>query len=145
MFICRVPNLGKHVYLFKENVNSFTENVDQKKVLNLLQRFEQLSMEIAEEPSKLKQLEQLQGELEACDAWNLENEVKQSLALMGFKELNRCIQGLSGGEQKKIALARLFLQKPDFMLLDEPTNHLDTQTIEWLENRLQDFDGALYL
>ena len=90
-------------------------------------------------------MEDLQLELEACDAWNVENEVRQSLALMGFRDLNRPIAGLSGGEQKKIALARLFMQKPDFMLLDEPTNHLDTQTIEWLENRLQEFEGALLL
>ena len=118
---------------------------DQKKILNLLKRFEKISLEIAEDPSKLKQLEDLQLELEACDAWNVENEVRQSLALMGFRDLNRPIAGLSGGEQKKIALARLFMQKPDFMLLDEPTNHLDTQTIEWLENRLQEFEGALLL
>ena len=130
-----------------ENKGNLFEVVlsDQKKILSLLDRFEKLSMEIAEEPSKLPQLEQLQLELEACDAWNVENEVRQSLALMGFKDLSRSIEGLSGGEQKKIALARLFLQKPDFMLLDEPTNHLDTLTIEWLENRLQDFDGALLL
>ena len=86
-------------------------------------------MEVAEDPTKLKQLEELQAELEACDGWNLENEVRQSLALMGFRDLNRSIAGLSGGEQKKIALARLFMQKPDFMLLDEPTNHLDIFSI----------------
>ena len=130
-----------------ENKGSLFDVVlsDQKKVLNLLKRFEQMSLEVAEDPNKLKQLEELQAALEACDGWNLENEVRQSLALMGFRDLNRSIAGLSGGEQKKIALARLFMQKPDFMLLDEPTNHLDTQTIEWLENRLKDFEGALLL
>ena len=75
---------------------------DQKKILNLLKRFEKISLEIAEDPSKLKQLEDLQLELEACDAWNVENEVRQSLALMGFRDLNRPIAGLSGGEQKKL-------------------------------------------
>lgn len=130
-----------------ENQGTIFETVlaDQKETLDLLRRFEDLSLEVSEQPSKLAQLEKLQQELESCDAWNLENEVKQSLALMGFRDINRSITELSGGEQKKVALARLFLQKPDFMLLDEPTNHLDTQTIEWLEQKLAEFEGSLLL
>lgn len=118
---------------------------DQTETLQLLKQFEALSIEVSEDPSKIDQLERLQLKLESTDAWNLENEVRQSLALMGFKNIDKSINDLSGGEQKKIALARLFLEKPDFMLLDEPTNHLDTQTIEWLEQKLDEFEGALLL
>ena len=118
---------------------------NQKETLELLKQYEELIIDVSDDPSKINQLERLQLKLESQDAWNLENEVRQSLALMGFKDINRLINNLSGGEQKKIALARLFLEKPDFMLLDEPTNHLDTQTIEWLEQKLDEFEGALLL
>ena len=101
-----------------------------------------VSLEVAEDPNKLKQLEELQAALEACDGWNLENEVRQSLALMGFRDLNRSIAGLSGGEQKKIALARLFMQKPDFMLLDEPTSAMDPRSERLFVARMKEYtDG----
>lgn len=74
--------------------------------------------------------------MNAADAWNYETKVKQVLEEVGIRDIHQNVSSLSGGEQKRLALARIFIEEPEMILLDEPTNHLDLDLIEWLENAL---------
>ncbi|SJZ79301.1 ATP-binding cassette, subfamily F, uup [Pilibacter termitis] len=84
-------------------------------------------------------------EMNKLDAWNLEARAKSILNKLGVDFLSKKIGELSGGQQKRVQLANTLLSEADLLLLDEPTNHLDYQTIEWLENYLQNFQGAILL
>lgn len=93
----------------------------------------------------MEQMASLQEELERMGAWQLEDQARASLKRLGFEDENRRIEGLSGGERKKLALARLFFEPAELLILDEPTNHLDVDSIEWLEERLKAFEGSVLL
>lgn len=75
--------------------------------------------------------------MDSLQAWDYEDRVRQMLTQLGFDDVNRSVDGLSGGQRKRVAIARLLMQRPDVVLLDEPTNHLDVEVIEWLENYLK--------
>lgn len=87
----------------------------------------------------------LVDKMTALNAWNFEATAQQVLSKLGITQLNQPVNILSGGQQKRVALARLLLQKPDIVLLDEPTNHLDLQAIEWLEDYLSKLKITLLL
>ena len=115
----------------------------------LLAEFEDLSMKFGEPMSddEMEKLMERQGEvqdkLDAVDAWDLDSKLEMAMGAMGCPPGETSIGILSGGEIRRVALCRLLLQKPDILLLDEPTNHLDANTVAWLEQHLQRYEGTV--
>ena len=122
------------------------EGCGQKK--NLLLRFNEVSKAIAKYPDDeklLKDLGAISNQMDADQAWNLEQQCKEILRRLGIKDLDKPIKELSGGYRKRIGLASALVANPDILLLDEPTNHLDAAAVEWLQSWLEKFKGALVL
>ncbi|MBF91055.1 MAG: energy-dependent translational throttle protein EttA [Flavobacteriales bacterium] len=103
--------------------------------------------EVYENPDKMEELMKKQGELQdqidACGAWDLETKLNIAMDALRCPEGNTPINVLSGGERRRVALCRLLLQEPDVLLLDEPTNHLDAESVQWLEQHLQQYKGTV--
>jgi ATP-binding cassette ChvD family protein len=93
--------------------------------------------------SLLAEMGQLQEEIDAADAWDLDSQLEQAMDALRTPPGDAEIAPLSGGEKRRVALTKLLLQKPDLLLLDEPTNHLDAESVLWLEQHLQKYPGAV--
>ena len=91
----------------------------------------------------LAEMGALQEEIDAADAWDLDSQLEQAMDALRTPPADAEISVLSGGEKRRVALAKLLLQKPDLLLLDEPTNHLDAESVLWLEQHLQKYPGAV--
>lgn len=103
--------------------------------------------EYYEDPEKMDALFARQAELQdiidATDAWNLDSKLERAMDALRCPPEDQLVKNLSGGERRRVALCRLLLQKPDILLLDEPTNHLDAESIDWLEQHLQQYEGTV--
>ena len=103
--------------------------------------------EYYEDPEKMDALFARQAELQdiidATDAWNLDTKLERAMDALRCPPEDQLVKNLSGGERRRVALCRLLLQKPDILLLDEPTNHLDAESIDWLEQHLQQYEGTV--
>ena len=103
--------------------------------------------EYYEDPDKMDALFARQAELQdiidSTDAWNLDSKLERAMDALRCPPDDQMVKYLSGGERRRVALCRLLLQKPDILLLDEPTNHLDAESIDWLEQHLQQYEGTV--
>ena len=98
----------------------------------------------ADKMDKLMQRQaELQDIIDATDAWNIDSRLERAMDALRCPKGDLPVTNLSGGERRRIALCRLLLQKPDVLLLDEPTNHLDAESIDWLEQHLQQYEGTV--
>jgi ATP-binding cassette ChvD family protein len=109
--------------------------------------FNRISAELGENYSDelMEQMSKLQEEIEALGAWDLDSRVEMAMDALRCPPGDWPVDRLSGGEKRRVALARLLLSKPDLLLLDEPTNHLDAESVAWLENHLKEYPGAVLL
>ena len=118
-------------------------------VVNLLKEYNEISDKFAEPMSEdqMNQLLERQGKLQEkidhLDAWDLESRLEMAMDALRCPPGDTPVRVLSGGEKRRVALCRLLLQKPDILLLDEPTNHLDAESVAWLEQHLQQYQGTV--
>lgn len=112
-----------------------------------LDRFNEISALMADPDADfdalLAEMGTLQEEIDAADGWDLDSQLHQAMEALRTPPADASVAPLSGGERRRVALARLLLQKPDLLLLDEPTNHLDAESVLWLEQHLQSYKGAV--
>ena len=121
-------------------------------IMDLLAEFDKVNESFAdpdvlEDPDKMDALiarqAELQDKLDAADAWNIDSKLERAMDALQCPPDDQSVTTLSGGERRRVALCRLLLQQPDILLLDEPTNHLDAESIDWLEQHLQQYPGTV--
>ena len=116
-------------------------------VVDMLKEFDEINEKFADPDADFDKLIARQGELQEMldhvDAWNLDNKLERAMDALRCPPEDALVQHLSGGERRRVALCRLLLQQPDILLLDEPTNHLDAESVEWLEQHLQQYAGTV--
>jgi ATP-binding cassette ChvD family protein len=131
-----------------KTVKQIVEEAVQTTV-DLLKEFDEINMKFGEEMTDdemnalLERQGDVQEKLDASDAWDLDSRLEMAMDALRCPPPETNIATLSGGEKRRVALCRLLLQKPDILLLDEPTNHLDAETVAWLEQHLQKYEGTI--
>ncbi|MXO72555.1 energy-dependent translational throttle protein EttA [Alteraurantiacibacter buctensis] len=127
------------------------ENVKDgaRHIADMVDRFNAIGMEMAEEDADFDKLgaemSELQDKIDAVDGWTLDNQLEVAMEALRCPPGDMGVESLSGGEKRRVALTRLLIQKPSILLLDEPTNHLDAESVQWLENHLKEYAGAVLM
>ncbi|PQA86717.1 energy-dependent translational throttle protein EttA [Hyphococcus luteus] len=140
-YLAQEPELDASKTVF-ENVMDGVGDIKAK-----IDEFNAVSMELGENYSDelMEKMSTLQEEIDAADGWDIESKVEMAMNALRCPPGDWPVDKLSGGEKRRVALAKLLLSKPDLLLLDEPTNHLDAESVAWLENHLREFPGAVVL
>src|SRR6185436_3840090 len=121
-------------------------------IVDLLKEYDDVNNKFGEDeyindPDKMEKLmnrqAELQEKIEHADAWNLDNKIEIAMDALRCPDPDVNVANLSGGERRRLALCRLLLQQPKILLLDEPTNHLDAESVDWLEQHLQRYEGTV--
>lgn len=132
-----------------DETKTVRENVEEGvgAIKGKLDRFNEISAEMANPDADfdalMEEMGTLQTEIDAADAWDLDNQLEQAMDALRCPPADEPVTNLSGGERRRVALCKLLLEKPDLLLLDEPTNHLDAESVLWLEQHLQKYPGAV--
>ncbi|MGC5796350.1 energy-dependent translational throttle protein EttA [Sphingomonas sp. NFX23] len=120
-------------------------------VADMVDRFNAISAEMGDPQDDtdfdalLEEMGTLQEQIDAIDGWTLDNQLEVAMEALRCPPGDWPVDKLSGGEKRRVALTRLLIQKPGILLLDEPTNHLDAESVQWLENHLKDYAGAVLM
>jgi len=129
------------------------ENVKDgaRDVADMVDRFNAISAEMGDPKDDtdfdalMEEMGELQGKIDAVDGWTLDNQLEVAMEALRCPPSDWPVENLSGGEKRRIALTRLLIQKPSILLLDEPTNHLDAESVQWLEQHLAEYAGAVLM
>src|SRR6187402_67373 len=129
------------------------ENVKDgaREIADMVDRFNAISAEMGEPrddtdfDALMAEMGELQEKIDTVDGWTLDNQLEVAMEALRCPPSDWSVENLSGGEKRRIALTRLLLQKPSILLLDEPTNHLDAESVQWLENHLKEYPGAVLM
>ena len=144
-------------YLPQEPELDTTKNVldnvkdGARETADLVERFNEISTIMGDPPEDadfdalMEEMGTLQEKIDAVDGWTLDNQLEIAMEALRCPPSDWPVDNLSGGEKRRIALTRLLIQKPDILLLDEPTNHLDAESVDWLENHLAEYAGAVLM
>lgn len=118
-----------------------------QEVMDMLREYDEVNAAFMDENADFDRLlarqAELQDKLDSVDAWNIDTKLERAMDALRCPEENAIVANLSGGERRRVALCRLLLKQPDILLLDEPTNHLDAESVEWLEQHLQQYPGTV--
>lgn len=116
-------------------------------IMDMLREYDEINAAFADPDADFDKLlarqAELQDKLDSSDAWNIDTKLDRAMDALRCPDDDAVVKNLSGGERRRVALCRLLLQQPDILLLDEPTNHLDTESIDWLEQHLQQYAGTV--
>jgi ATP-binding cassette ChvD family protein len=134
-----------------DKTKTVLENVKDgaREIADMVERFNQIGMEMGEDGADFDalgaEMSELQDKIDAVDGWSLDNQLELAMEALRCPPGDWPVDTLSGGEKRRIALTRLLIEKPSILLLDEPTNHLDAESVEWLENHLKEYAGAVLM
>ena len=132
-----------------DETRTVRENVEDgvKVIRDVMLRYEELNEKMgapdADYEKILEEQTPLLDQIEAANAWELDSQIEQAMDALRCPPPDEAVSHLSGGERRRVALCKLLLEAPDLLLLDEPTNHLDAESVEWLENHLSRYAGAV--
>ncbi len=139
-YLAQEPHLDEQLDVWGNVISQ----CDDKKVFD---QYNAIAAQMAEEYTDelMEQMNALQEVIDARDLWDIDSKIEQAMEALRCPPADWSVENLSGGEQRRIALARLLLSKPDMLLLDEPTNHLDAESVAWLQHHLEAFPGCVIL
>ena len=140
-YLPQEPELDPEKTVFENAAEGLAE------IKEKVQAFNDVSMQLAEDYSDelMEKMSVLQEEIDALDAWDIDSKVEMAMEALRCPPGDWPVTDLSGGEKRRVALARLLLAKPDLLLLDEPTNHLDVVSQHWLEHYLKKYQGSILI
>jgi len=134
-----------------DNTKTVLENVKDgaRGIADMVDRFNEISALMCEPDADFEtlgaEMGELQDKIDAVDGWTLDNQLEVAMEALRCPPGDWPVESLSGGEKRRVALTRLLIQKPSILLLDEPTNHLDAESVQWLENHLKEYAGAVLM
>ena len=139
-YLQQEPNLDEALDVYGNVISECEEK-------QIFDRYNAIALQMAEDYSDelMEEMNTLQEKIDAADLWDIDSRVEQAMEALRCPAADWPVDKLSGGEKRRVALARLLLSKPDMLLLDEPTNHLDAESVAWLQHHLEAFPGCVIL